>query len=84
MVNGVIVAGILKLGTRLGEWSASRPSHFTPSGQRSHGTPWIGGWVGPKVGLDAVATRKICLCQQSKPGHPVRSLCTILTELPSQ
>jgi hypothetical protein len=30
-----------------GEWSASRPGHFTP------GTNWIG-WVGPKADQDAV------------------------------
>jgi hypothetical protein len=29
-----------------GEWSASRPRRFTP------GTHWIGGWVGPRAGLD--------------------------------
>jgi hypothetical protein len=23
------------------------------------GTPWIGGWVGPRAGLDAVVRRKI-------------------------
>jgi hypothetical protein len=31
-----------------GEWSASRPARFTP------GTHWIGGWVGPRAGLDDV------------------------------
>jgi hypothetical protein len=29
-----------------GERSASRPGRFTP------GTHWIGGWVGPRAGLD--------------------------------
>jgi hypothetical protein len=28
-----------------GEWSASRPGHFTPR-ERAPGTPWIGDWVG--------------------------------------
>jgi hypothetical protein len=28
------------------EWLASRPGRFTP------GTHWIGGWVGPRAGLD--------------------------------
>jgi hypothetical protein len=40
------------------EWSASRPGRFTPR----EGTPvtnWIGGWVGPRAGLDAVVKRKI-------------------------
>jgi hypothetical protein len=31
-----------------GEWLASHTSHFTL------GTHWIGGWVGPRAGLDAV------------------------------
>jgi hypothetical protein len=30
------------------EWSASHPSRKEP------GTHWIGGWVGPRVGLDDV------------------------------
>jgi hypothetical protein len=41
-----------------GEWSASRPGSFTP-GKRAPGTPWIGGWVGLRAVLDAVAKRKI-------------------------
>jgi hypothetical protein len=40
-----------------GEWSALRPSCFTP-GQRAPGTHWIGGWVGPKTRLDDVERRK--------------------------
>jgi hypothetical protein len=36
-----------------GEWSASRPGRFTP------GTHWIGGWVGPRTGLDGVEMREI-------------------------
>jgi hypothetical protein len=34
-----------------GEWSASRRGRFTP-GERAAGTHWIGGWVGPRAGLD--------------------------------
>jgi hypothetical protein len=41
-----------------GEWSASRPSRFTP-GEIAPGTRWIGGWVGPRTGLDDVEERKI-------------------------
>jgi hypothetical protein len=41
-----------------GEWSASRPCRFTPR-ERSPGTHWIGGWMGPRSGLDAVVKRKI-------------------------
>jgi hypothetical protein len=36
-----------------GEWSASRPGRFT-TGERAPGTHWIGGWVGPRTGLDDV------------------------------
>jgi hypothetical protein len=35
-----------------GEWSASRPGRST-SGEKAPGTHWIGGWVGPRAGLDA-------------------------------
>jgi hypothetical protein len=40
-----------------GEWSASRPYRFT-LGERAPSTHWIGGWVGPRAGLDAVEKRK--------------------------
>jgi hypothetical protein len=39
-----------------GEWSASCPCHFTPR-ERAPSTHWIGGWVGPKVGLDNVKVK---------------------------
>jgi hypothetical protein len=40
------------------------------------------GWVGPIIGLDAVAKRKVIyLCRESKPGRPDRSLISILTDL---
>jgi hypothetical protein len=35
-----------------GEWSALSPGLFNP------GTHWIGGWVDPGAGLDAVTKRK--------------------------
>jgi hypothetical protein len=34
-----------------GDWSASRPRRFTP-GERAPSTHWIGGWVGPRAGLE--------------------------------
>jgi hypothetical protein len=40
-----------------GEWSASRPSHFTP-GKRALDPHWIGGWAGPRAGLNAVEKEK--------------------------
>jgi hypothetical protein len=36
-----------------GERSASPPGHFTP------GTHWIGGWMGLRIGMDSVESRKI-------------------------
>jgi hypothetical protein len=65
---------ILNLGTRWG-WVVSitpRP-RFTP-GERTPGTHWTGGWVGPRASLDAEARRKIlCLCRGSNPGRTFRS-----------
>jgi len=43
-----------------GRWSAARPGRLTP-GDKDPGTHWIGGWVGPRAGLDAVAKRKKAL-----------------------
>jgi hypothetical protein len=41
----------------VGEWSDSHPGCFTDR-ERDPGTHWIGGWVGPRAGLDAMVTRK--------------------------
>jgi len=38
------------------KWSASRSDRFTP-GKTAPGTRWIGDWMGPKAGLDAVKKR---------------------------
>jgi hypothetical protein len=35
------------------EWSASRPGRFT-LGKTAPDIHWIGGWVGPRAGLDDV------------------------------
>jgi hypothetical protein len=40
-----------------GEWSASGLGRFTPR-EKGTATHWIGGWVGPSVGPDAVAKSK--------------------------
>jgi hypothetical protein len=48
----------LDLGTSGFECSASRPGRFT-SREGAPCTHWIGGWVGPRAGLDAVVKRKI-------------------------
>jgi hypothetical protein len=58
-----------------GEWSASRPSRFTP-GERASGTHWIGGCVGPRAGLDDVEKKKFLTLLGLEPqllGRPVRS-----------
>jgi hypothetical protein len=39
-----------------GELLDSRSGRFTP-GERARGTHWIGGWVGPRPGLDDVEKR---------------------------
>jgi hypothetical protein len=53
-----------------GEWSASRPGRFPPR-LTALDTHWIGGWVGPRAGLDAVEYRQISYPHlQSNPGHP--------------
>jgi hypothetical protein len=52
--------------------SVSRPCRFTPR-VTSSGTDWIGGWVGPRVGLGSTQEKKICPCQESNPGCPARS-----------
>jgi hypothetical protein len=42
------------------EWSDSRPGRFKP-GEITSGARWVGGWVGLRIGLDAVVKRKTCL-----------------------
>jgi hypothetical protein len=50
-----------------GEWSVSRPGRFAPR-ERAPGTHWIGGWVGLRASLDAVAKEKFsCPPWESKP-----------------
>jgi hypothetical protein len=64
-----------------GECSSSHSGRFTP-GETTPGTNWIGSWVRPRVGLNAVARRKSpSPCRESNPGRPARSLVTILTEV---
>jgi hypothetical protein len=62
---------ILNLGTR---WeyvvSVTPRPRFTP-GERTPGTHWIRGWVGPRAGLDAGARRKIRPCRGSNLDRPI-------------
>jgi hypothetical protein len=60
----VYIYVLLTLALVGGEWSTSRPGRFTP-GKRASGTRWIGGWVGPRAGLDAMDRRKILPPQDS-------------------
>jgi hypothetical protein len=58
-----------------GEWSASRTCRTTPE-ETSPGTHWIGGWVGPRTGLDDAERKKILPLPglELRPlGHPARS-----------
>jgi hypothetical protein len=58
-----------------GEWSVSLPGRFT-LGERTPSTHWIGGWVGPRVGLDDVEKRKFLNLPglELRPSrHPARS-----------
>jgi hypothetical protein len=50
--------------------------------ERALSTHWIGGWMCPRVDLDALTKRKgPCPFQESNPGRPARILVTVLTEL---
>jgi hypothetical protein len=63
----------------VGEWSDSRPGHFTPR-ERDTFTRWKGGWVGPITGLDDVIEEKSCPHRDSNSDpsivHPVASRYT--------
>jgi hypothetical protein len=58
MGSGGIPPPFLTLALDGGEWSASGPYFFTPR-VRAPDYNWIGGWVGPRAGLDVVEKRKI-------------------------
>jgi hypothetical protein len=58
-----------------GKWSVSFPGSFT-AGEKAPGTHWIGGWVGPRAGLDAAEKRKFLTLLGLKLlslGHPSHS-----------
>jgi hypothetical protein len=44
-----------------------------PPEEEPPGTHWIGCWVGPRAGLDAVKKRKTLHCREWNPGRPARS-----------
>jgi hypothetical protein len=83
-VSGGIAPRIPTSALDGGEWSTSCPGRFTPR-ERAPGTHRTGGWVGPRIGLDAVAKKKKslhCLFRDSNPSRQVRGLVTGLNELP--
>jgi hypothetical protein len=53
-----------------GEWLAPRSGRFTRE-ETAPATHWIGGWVGPRAGLDTVSKRKIpSPYRDSNPDNP--------------
>jgi hypothetical protein len=60
-----------------GDWSASRLGRAFPPGERTPGTHFTGGWVGPRAGLDTEARGKNPLplpgIEPRSPGRPARS-----------
>jgi hypothetical protein len=52
-----------------GKWSASRAVPFNPR-ERASGTHWIGGWVGPTAGLEAVYEFKFLFSAMLKKFFP--------------
>jgi hypothetical protein len=67
----------LTLGLDGDQWSASRPGHALAPGERTPGTHWTAGWVGPRASLDTEARGKNLLplpgIEPQSPGRPVRS-----------
>jgi hypothetical protein len=57
MSEGLALYTFLTSAVDGGKCSASRPGYFTPR-ERAPVTHWIGGWVGPRAGLDVVVKRK--------------------------
>jgi len=52
-----------------------RTTTALPPGKVLPGTRYIGGWMGSRASLDAVAKRKNpCLCRESNFGRPSRSI----------
>jgi hypothetical protein len=65
-----------------GECSASCPGRFTP-GERAPDIHWIGGWVGPRTGLDDM--KKILAPTGTRTPTPsaVQPVASRFTELPT-
>jgi hypothetical protein len=77
MGSGGMAPRFINLGTRRRLVSFTPWPHY-PRGKSPH-THSIGGWVGPRTGLDAVAKRNISSpCRESNLGCTARSIVTIL------
>jgi hypothetical protein len=64
-----------------GEWLASRHARFAP-GERAPVTPWIGGWVAPRIMRDFMEKRKTSLPYRvSKPDFTVVQPVAVLTDI---
>jgi hypothetical protein len=57
MGNGGLAPPFLTLALDGCEWSVSRPGCFIPR-EIAAGTHWVGGWVGPRTGMNAVEKRE--------------------------
>jgi hypothetical protein len=49
------------------EWSSSHPCRFTTRERAPAGIHWIGGWVGPRTGLDTVVKKIPSPCRDPNP-----------------
>jgi hypothetical protein len=66
MGSGIIAPSVLTSTLNGGKWSDTRSGFFTPW-EITRGTHWIGGWLGPRSGLDAVGRQKSGPCRDSNP-----------------
>jgi hypothetical protein len=63
-----------------GEWSASRLGRFTPEEEALY-TPFVGGWMNPTGGLEAVPKRKKIPAPAGNRIPVVQHIVTILNEV---
>jgi hypothetical protein len=84
--SGGIPPPLLTAALDGGEWSPSRPGHFTPK-EIAPGVHWIGGWVGPRSSPDAVEKKNLAPARAvqhvAMPTEPSRFLMTIYFSLSS-
>jgi hypothetical protein len=72
---------LLDLAVDGGEWSASGTSYFIPR-ETAPSTHWIGGYMSPRISLDAVAKRTISLTVLGiEPVHAAHNPVSIPTRL---